>query len=254
MRVSSLPLSLVVLIAAAIRCDSGGEAPRVRLEVVVDASRVTPCTTDLGYTVELTALEVGVGPIGFTVHGETHAWLAPMQRALAPAARAHPGHYAGGEVTGELTGARAIDWIGDDGASLGTATLLPGDYHGANLALFVDPTLGHGAHVAGTARRDGRTVTFDATLDLPDPPLVVGAPLELVVDEGTRARLGVAFTTIDPFEADTVFDGLDFFALADARATPGAALVIAPEDAAHNVLRRRLFTHDHFMIIATELE
>lgn len=264
MRRWSFPVGVVLFLASPIRCAEDAEAPRVRLDVVVDASRVVPCTTDLGYTVDLTALRVAVGTVGFTVQGETHAWLDRIGDLLAPRAHAHPGHYAGGEVTGELTGRRVIDWVAGDGTSLGTATLIPGEYHGANLELIVaaegdglvaadtdDPIRGHGAYLAGTARRDGRTVTFEAMLDIPDPALIVGAPLDLVVDGETRATLGLAFTTIDPFEQDTVFDGLDFFALEDAVEGP---LVMGPSDAAHNLLRRTLFTHDHFLVIPQEPE
>ena len=88
----------------------------------------------------------------------------------------------------------------------------------------------------------GRSVRFSAQLALPEPAVIVGLPLELEVTTATTATLGIALSTIDPFENDTAFDGIDFFAVAG----DAASYIFAGEAA--NRLRRAFFTHDHFLV------
>mgnify|MGYP003377756844 CR=1 FL=1 len=239
--------ALMVLVS--LSCD-GAEASRTTLVVASDRAQVVPATNDLGYVVTLDAARVVASRIEFTVEGETHAWWDAIGDFFVGTARAHPGHYAGGEVTGELTGPVVIDWF--EPQDLGSATLLEGNYHGANLDFVVgavahglaaeDPLVGHGAYLAGTATKDGRSVRFEAQLALPDPAVIVGLPLELEVSAATTATLGIALSTIDPFEDDTFFDGIDFFALA------GDAAAYTFDGDAANRLRRAFFTHDHFLV------
>jgi hypothetical protein len=238
-----------LLVLVSLSCD-GAEAARTTLVVVSDRTRIVSATNDLGYEVTLDAARVVASRIQFTVEGETHAWWDAIGDFFVGAAQAHPGHYAGGEVTGELTGPVVIDWF--DPQDLGPATLLAGTYHGANLELVVgalshglaadDPLLGQGAYLAGTATKDGRSVRFSAQLALPEPAVIVGLPLELEVTTATTATLGIALSTIDPFENDTAFDGIDFFAVAG----DAASYIFAGEAA--NRLRRAFFTHDHFLV------
>jgi len=250
-------LSLVAILASigafgAGSCD-GSEAARVSVPVVADATHLGPVTTDLGYLVTLTQARLVASRLTFTIEGETHAGNA-RPSPLRSAARAHPGHYAGGESTGELAGPVVVDWFAAD-PSLGVASLLAGVYHGADLELALgaahhallsgDPLLDHGAYLEGTAERDGRTVRFSARLDLPDPATLVGLPLELVLGPETRVTLGLALSPSDPVEGDTFFDGLDFFSLA------GDAEAYDFEGAARNRLGRAFFTHDYHLVSVT---
>lgn len=236
----------------------GEEAVVVEVAVVVDASGITPVTTDLGYVVTVTEARAVIGDLAFTTEGELHAGRGAWEDVVAlvvGTARAHPGHYAGGEVIGELPGRYAIDWL-DDGAAIGTASLLAGRYSGANLAYFDadagvdglaadDPLVGHGLLLAGEATRGTDVVAFTALLTIADAGGVVGAPLDVTIGEGTTVTLGVALTLQDPFEPDTLFDRVDFAAL---DADGDGVIVIAPGGAAHNALRRAAVAHDFYGI------
>lgn len=249
----------IIALGASLTCDDAREAPRVRLDVVVDPGLAGPIANDLGYTVTLETARMVVAGVTFTTEGETHAFADFVHALLAPSARAHPGHHAGGEVIGELTGPFVVDWRPGDGTrpTLGVATLLTGEYQGADLALVAgatlhglapeDPLVGAGAHLIGKAERAGRNVRFEATLTLPEPPHVAGLPFALIVTSDTRAALGLALATRDPFEGDTLFDGLDFFALAGA-----TDAITLPADAA-NRLRRAFFSHDHHLVTAHDV-
>lgn len=248
------------LFSIASACAEPTEAPRVSLPVIVDSDGTTPCTTNLGYVVELTDARVVIDNFEFASAGQLHTaglWRA-FSSALVPKAYAHPGHYQGGEITGELRGHFVVDWIHDNGKALGTADLLVGSYTSANFYLDhateadasdADDTLpNHTAIFAGTATRDGSVVDFTAALDSPDARQLVGAPLVADIAADSHAAIGFQLSTIDPLEGDTLFNDIDFSLLPnapqDARIMPDATDTIALD--AYNTLRRTLQTHDHF--------
>lgn len=148
-------------------------------------------------------------------------------------------------------GSARWSWCDSEGLA-GLATLLGGEYHGANITFAAarlgygvgsgDPLLGHGVELKGEVRRGERVLAFSAILDVPDPPTVVGAPLELVVTRDSRATLAIAFRPLDPVLGDTVFDGFDPFALAGE-----GAVSYAFAGAELNRLKRAFFTHDYFV-------
>lgn len=244
-----------LLFSVALGCSASQEATRVELPVELDASKVEASTSDLGWTVELTAARIAVTGVQFTIRGEMHesgatAWLPGW---ILSRAWAHPGHYAGGEVTGELPGSFVLDWSGHDGMSLGTAELLTGDYNGMNFSFRTadandglaedDVLLGHSAHFAGTATKDAVTIMFTALLDVDAGTHMVGAPFELVITDSTDDTLGIQFLPTDPVEAKSLYDGLDFEALDG----DGDGVVdIVPGDEAHNILRRTVQSHVHY--------
>lgn len=258
-------LALVVVLAGLHACGPEGSEPaQVLLPVTAGPTGIQPCVNDLGWAITLTQARVAVADLEFTIEGETHAALRPTSprrpapwRGLAdlliPAAIAHPGHQAGGQVTGSLDGTFLLDLI--HGSTLGTATLLEGDYHGMNLAFRTagpgdgleadDPLAGHTAFLAGTASRNGIDIAFTAILDVAPGTMMVGGPFDLKVRPGMDAALVLTLYTIDPAEGDTLFDLLDFGALD----TEGSGTVaIAPGQAAHNVLAKTLIRHDHWGI------
>ncbi len=249
------------------------EAPRVELAVVVDGSGVEPITTDLGWSVALQEARVAIRDVRFTTAGEIHerapepgAWLLGL---LLPSAHAHPGHFQGGEIIGELPGEFVLDFVGQDRAELGIATLIVGEYTAANFVFRRadelddgDPLRGHTAYLAGTAEQDGALVEFRVTIDSPIDRELIGAPFTAEVGEDSEFDLGLRLLTRDQQEFDTLFDGLDFAAL---DAADGAAdglvelrdpeldpdLPAALQDA-YNELRRTLQTHDHFDVTTSE--
>lgn len=247
-------------------CGDPEEAPRVALPVVVDPSGLGQVTTNLGYEVDLTEARVVVEKIAFTIAGEAHtAALWPqISSLLIPAAHAHPGHFQGGDVTGELRGRFVLDWAPGGDVELGTATLVVGTYQSAQFT-FVSATaadgivnndvlFGHTAVLRGRATQGEDTVEFLALIDSPAGRQLVGAPFEFQVRKTSRESLGIRLVVEDPLEGDTLFDGLDFAAL-DADGNGHVAITASSTDEqlvdAYNLLRRTLQTHDHFDVSAS---
>lgn len=252
MRARRVPVILAV--SAAFACANSQEAERVKLPVEVDGSRLTDTVTDLGYTVHLETARLAIGDVEFTIRGEMHGATASLWNVLVPTAWAHPGHYAGGEVTGALPGPFVLDWLAGDGVSLGEAELIVGDYSGFNITLRRadelpdgDPLRGHTAYFAGVATKDGAPIAFTAALDIDEGVQVVGAAFEDNVAEGSAGPLRFQMVSRDEVEGDTLFDGLDFAALDD---DGDGAVTIVPGDEAHNIFRRALPSHAFYYMIA----
>lgn len=265
---SRLATGLGVLTMALAGC-AAEEAPRVELPVRVDCSEVTGAaaavTTDLGYEVTVTDARLALGGLVFTVAGEAHtaSLLESLSDMLVPRALAHPGHYQGGEVTGELPGDFALRCAEDEGRELGLATLIVGTYTASNFdfergstAVGLDASdalVGHTAWIAGTATRGEDSVDFTIVIDSPLDRQLVGAPFEAVIGAEASGTLAFRFEPLDDLEGDTLFDTVDFVAL-DTDAD--GELLIAPDLAevedAYNALRRTFQTHDHFRVVYQE--
>ncbi len=249
-----------------VACGAPREAPRVQLPVFVDPSGVVPVTTDLGYEVTLTEARIMVSDLQFTIAGETHVasfyeWLSGL---VVPRARAHPGHFQAGEVTGELLGRFTTAFVPAPTQDLGLATLIVGSYESANFTFGsasvddgldpTDPLVGHTAILRGTATSAGVTTTFVARIDSPVGRQLVGAPFVFEAREDSRESLGLRLLLLDPVEGDTLFDGIDFAAL---DADQDGALALDPASAdpavsdAYDLLRRTFQTHDHFDVRPT---
>lgn len=253
-------IAFVTLLFGLSGCGDPSEAPRVRLPVVVDAAGMAPVVTDLGYEVEVTSARIALSDLLFTVAGEVHTasvWQT-ISEAFVGSAHAHPGHYQGGEVTGEMLGDYVVEWSSEEGRQLGVATLIALRYSAANFTFgrgsaeqlsAGDPLLGHTAILAGTATKGASTISFTIVVDSPEGRELVGAPFEADLGADATGTLAFRFNVLDPLEGDTLFDGVDFAGL-DTDADE--QVVIEPDDAefdeAYNVLRRQFQTHDHFSI------
>ncbi len=237
-----------ISISGAAACSDSQEAATVDLPVLTESAAIAPATTNLGWTVNLDSMRIAVSTIELTIEGEVHQDGA---RVVAP----HPGHEAGGSVTGELPGDFILTWDGAVHPALGDATLLVGDYHGANWSFRAasaadglevgDPLIGHTFHLTGTVAKDAVTKPFDAVLDVEPATRLVGAVFEDVIAAGATTPLTIEFYPTDPNEQDTAFDDLDFATLSDVSGT----LQIRPGTPAHNVLRRTIQTHDHYGVV-----
>jgi hypothetical protein len=259
-----------VLLATTTLACAPSEAPRVELEVVVDGSGLRDATTDLGWTIHFEQARLAIADLEFTTAGEVHAarepglgtWLIGL---VLPLAHAHPGHYQGGEIIGELPGEFVLDFIAGEGESLGRATLIVGDYTAANFVFrraasdelpAGDPLVGHTALLAGSASKDGQQVAFTLAIDSPLERELVGAPFEYTLAEQAQVELGVRLLDTDPIEGDHLFDGIDFAALDAADGMLDASVTLVdPEreptqaqalDDAYNHIRRDFQTHDLF--------
>jgi hypothetical protein len=247
---SRLGLLLLPVLGA---CASAKEPARVELPLATAASGVVPVDTDLGYAVVLTEARALLRDFTFSVAGEAHV----ARFSLVPVARAHPGHIAGGAVTGEVRGRYVVDFLAD-GAEIALATLLVGDYSSMSFVFALastddvageDPLLGHTAILRGIASRDGSSVEFTFIVDSPEGRELTGAPFEKRVTAETTDAIGLRLLTYDPRGATTLFDGIDFFALDgddDGLVTVGPESSSEAEVNAYNLARRTFQTHDHF--------
>lgn len=248
------PSTLLLLLTA---CSPSQEATRVELDVALDDTALEESTNDLGWAVELSEVRIAVTDVQFTILGEMHGAVAWLPSWILGRAWAHPGHYAGGDVTGEMTGNYILDWLDDGGKVLGTAEMLTGVYHGVNFTFRAtdasdklaadDPLLGHAAHFAGIARKDGKEVSFTAQIDINPGSQLVGAPFDDEITEDHQDTIVLQFFTTDHVENTSLFDGLDFGALDD---DADGKVTIAPGDVSHNIFRRTIQSHVHYNAIA----
>ncbi|MBU0549941.1 hypothetical protein KKF91_18055 [Myxococcota bacterium] len=265
----SAPRSSAILLffaSLSVACEAAQEAPRVQLEVVVDARPLAPEINALGYEITLDGARLASRGLVFTVAGEASQSGALAASAASPwryaldllglrRAHAHPGHYQGGEVTGALEGAFAADWFAP--TSLGQATLLGGVYTAANFTLArgdaaqglssADPLWGHAMWLRGVARRDGQAYPFEARIDAPEDREVVGIPFKVEITPQTVGQLSLRFHLRDPYEGKTPFDGVDFAALP---LTDVIQIQAGDEDVedAYNFIRREVMQHDYFSV------
>lgn len=203
-------------------CGTPTDAERVQLPVVLDASGIQTVTTDLGYTVSLSEVRLVARDLTFAIAGEAHEANARsfLSRALLPTAHAHPGHYQGGDVTGELPGRFLLDWLADKPQRLGNATLLVGEYHSANFTFATatkedelgdaDALRNHTAVLRGQASKQNKDVNFTLLITAPKNRKLVGAPFVARVTRDSHESLGLRFHTKDPQQGYTVFDGIEF--------------------------------------------
>jgi hypothetical protein len=251
------------------------EAPSVELPVVIDGTGLVPTTTDLGWAIELVEARVAISGVRFTTSGEIDSERQPgagvewLLGLVLPRAHAHPGHYQGGETIGELPGTHVLDFIADDGRQLGVATLIVGSYTAANFGLTRasaaelddgDPLIGHTAILRGVATSPtdpAHTVSFSIVIDSPLDREIVGAPFVYEVAETSQADLRFRLLSVDPFEGDHLFDGIDFAMLE----TDGVVTLVDPElepdqapalTDAYNQIRREFQTHDLWEIVASD--
>lgn len=227
----------------------GKEASRVELEVKTAPLPATAFTSDLGYSVTVTRARLALTSLEFTVEGEEHASLWRRSTDwLIGTAHAHPGHAAGGVVTGELTGPLLVE-LSHEETLLGRATLLTGDYSGANLGFRsaeelaeADALRGHTVQLEGTALREGKSVAFSLLVDAPGSR-VVGAPFELTVEPSSTQVLRLE---LRPAGArSTLFDLIDFHALDE---DEDGVLQLPAESAEGGVLRRALQSHEFWTV------
>lgn len=252
---------LCVVIPSLTACSDAQEAKRVELPLVTDGDGLEAVTTDLGYEVELQSATLSVDDLKFTIAGEAHAsLLQKLSNALVPVAHAHPGHFQGGEVTGELPGHHLLRFTAGETREVGSATLLVGTYHSVNMTLSyasegdapeADPVVGHTAVLDGVATRAEQSIEFRVLIDSPIGRELVGIPFEQEVTASSHQQLVLRLLTRDPLENDTLLDGVDF-SLLDADGDGAVVIEQSAIDAANvaacNTVRRILQTHDHFLV------
>jgi len=263
-----VPVAAGVLLAISLlptACDEGSEAARVSLPVTtvpLTAAEAT-VTNDLEYRIEVTGVRAAIKDVLFTVEGEEHlSFWDRLGGLVVGRAHAHPGHAGGGEVTGEVLGNFVVDWSpGAASAELGTATLIAGDYNGADFTYRAadasdglaagDALLGRAAVIEGTAtptEGGGSAVAFTLALDPTDSPNVIGAVFDATVTGTTSGSIGLRVVLAEPILGVTLFDGIDFGALDE---DADGQLAVESPQAAHNKLMRALHSHDFYQLELT---
>ena len=221
------------MLALLVGCSPSEEAATVTHPVRVDGAGVTAVQTDLGYTVTLTEARAVLTNVQFVRASEmvARAW-SPLS-LIVGTAHAHPGHGEGGAVVGELPGIHTVDWIDQDDAALGDAVLVA-EANALRFVFAATTPQAASVRIAGVATKDGVEHPFAADFDLADVA-VEGVPFEAAA-QGAEIW-GLRLTAADPFEGDTLFDGVDF-----------ATATWAADDPNYNRLGRALRTHDHYLI------
>lgn len=253
---------IFMLLGAAPTCAPGGEEPvAVSLPVLCDGTASRYLVNDQGWQVQIDILRMAVRDFTFTIQGETHASLfRSISDVLVPSAHAHPGHSAGGEVTGAMPGNFILDFSSGVLSPIGTGTLLVGEYEGFNLYFRVansddgldaaDPLLGHGVYIKGTAQKEKVVIPFSAVIDEPVDGSMDGGVFAHIVKEGTQAPLILTFAdwvSLEDESQETIFDGIDFLSLeTDAQGD----VSIEPGSASHNMIMKQIVIHDYWEMIS----
>ncbi len=262
------PLSILASAALVAGCGAE-EASRLMLPVHAGAHDIEAVETDRGYTIELAEARLALTDLRFAAAGEEHAasrWRV-LHDWLVPVAQAHPGHTSGGEVMGELLGQFVTSWLPKTQAPLGLAMLLEGDYESASFAFgralleqglaADDPLLGHTAVLRGLATRGAERRSFVAVLDAPVGQELIGVPFDAGIRADAANAIGFELLPRDPFERDTLFDGIDFARLA--RDGEGVVKIVSDaSDPEVAVVYERLLaafqTPDHFRMLGMSVE
>lgn len=241
--------------ALLLACAAAEEAPRLEVPVLAGGT-ASPIVTDLGYTVSLSEARVVVEDLEFATAGESHSGIIERSlELLVPRAHAHPGHYEGGEVTGELRGHFLLELLGPE-QGVGMATLIAGDYtsasftfgHATSADAVGDGLLGNTALLAGQVTRDGQGTGFSVVLRAEDERELSGVACEVTVAEANRPALRLELAA-EGLDGETLFDGVAFADLprnADGLVQIQPASSDASLEHAYDVVRRRFQTHDHF--------
>ncbi len=257
---------IAISLLSTIGCGGASEAPLVELPVEISNSGLQPVTNDMGYEITITAFRSAIRDIQLSVGGSTSTGDGLVVGPGAPGAGGdvpplfHPGHAQAGEITGELLGDFIVDWTAD-GAQLGMAALIAGDYDSLSFTFRrasesdgldpSDPLIGHTFHIEGTADDGSGALPFQAVLDVVEDTQMVGAPFTATIAADSTSILELQALSLDPFEDETLFDGVDFALLPVLDDGSGSTqLRIEPGQTQHNVLRRTAQTHDHYFATA----
>lgn len=245
------------------------EAITMSVPVIASGKGIVDVENDNGDTIRLTQAQIAVDTFTFSsgandneeTEGTLASALTQLTSWLVPQANAHPGHTEGGAVLGELAGHHVLTFTPNSEQALGDATFLLGDFTSLNWVFSKanvddvgseDPLLGHTAVLFGEAQRGDEVVEFSVVIDAPEDRKLEDVPCDFTVDEAFNRTLLIELLPQDPFEDDTLFDGVDFFALDD----DGDGIVQIDPNAtsragayAYNQLRRTLLTHDHYGVV-----
>jgi hypothetical protein len=234
--------TLTLLVCLTACSETATEAKRVQVELWGGSIEASSTPSDTGWTVELDSAQFAATNLELTILGETHLaqptqrWPAVVWSLFGGTARAHPGHYAGGEVTGEVVGPFVVNYGGAGAQALARGEALAGDYNGANLTFTHADALG-GASVRLVGRAtdaEGTVVPFDTALDLDEGVQVVGLPYDADLGAGEVHRVSLVLQVRDDETGGHLFDGIDFQNI-------GAAET--------NRLRRQLVRHDFHALV-----
>jgi hypothetical protein len=239
------------------------ESVQVDFKMVLNGTNIVKSNpNNLGWIVKTDKFKLAVKNFEFTIGGEMHPRFSLLQKIssfIEPAAFAHPGHEAGGEVTGQLNGIWVLNMKSGTFSTIGTATLLEGEYHGFNFYFAKatvadglaagDPVIGHSAYIAGSAVKDGKTISFTAQLDEDAGMRVIGGIFKHTVKDGDTSTMVLRVEDWVDLEGMlapvSLYDNIDFGAL---DTDDDGVVVIVPGQPAHNILKKQLYNHDFYYV------
>lgn len=183
-------MALVSLVSFA----CGGTAATRRTFPLVVSPGGGTLVTDTGWTVTLSSAHASLAAVRF-YSGEVPSItrraprLQPLDWVIA-SAWAHPGHYVPGEAMGELLSPVDVDLLKPETA-WGEVNGVTGTYGS------MEVTVGSGGvRLAGTAAKDGQTVTFDTGAFVPQGPIQAIAFAHQMDTSPGKARLTVDLRAI----------------------------------------------------------
>lgn len=228
---TSLAALAGVVVASALAAGCGSDATsgaRVSLDTIATATAIrgAPFTTSRGWSVTLSAATVSLGAIyyyeGAPLFAEAARGRWPwLERAAwlvtVPVARAHPGHYAEGDVRGQSLGGATVDLLSGP-ADLPRGEGVAGRYRSASVSLAPDTGGALGGHLAvveGTATKDMLVRHFRVVVDGSDFSAEGGVVRvdgcsfeEAEVDGDGRVTLTIALETwVDPVDFTDLDEG-----------------------------------------------
>jgi len=228
---------LVLGLLSLVGCLESEEAKRVEIAVEVLPSLSAPVMSSSGFEVNITEASVVFRDFEFTIKGEEHASLWDL---LIPSAFAHPGHYSGGQVTGELPGAFEVDLL--VGRELGMASLIVGTYEGANLSFGTLAEASGSLRIAGVATRDQDVVEFELDVEMEPTFQVIGIPFAAEIRE--KEDRTIYLRVLDHDGITGIFDGLDL----ESRIGVEGSVILEESDV--NRVRRRFLGHAFYSLEA----
>lgn len=182
-------LSWIGVLVLATSC---GEVAAVQRTFPVAVSATDEAlVTDSGWAVTLTEARLSLSSARFytgAVPSLTRRFN-PLD-VLVSSAYAHPGHYVPGEALGELLADVEVNLLGP-GVTWGEATGATGAYGSMEVTVGAA-----GLHLAGTATKDGQTVSFDTGEFAPPKAISAIAFTHEMTKSAGQVRLAASLRTI----------------------------------------------------------
>jgi hypothetical protein len=260
----AITLTLIASVGALAACEDSTETPSTTVSLEQSVMGPASFETDEGYEISNFAITLAAADLEFTVDGEadTDNVVFPLDAKTTQSGAIdqalHPGHLEGGQVLAELPGEHLFAFGADGvGSSTYEFTMSAIEYDAVNFRFWATdegPATDHSeldsasAFITGEVEIGEETVPFEFEVALDSSDRVLGVPFGETVSTSGTTQVMFEFHPVDPFENDTLFDGIDFSSLS----TVDGTLEISPGTTPYNRIKNTLRSHDHYVFSATE--